>query len=82
MMMGGAWFIGLFVLLLFLLLLVGLVVGGAWLLRQGSGPNVRGISTTPSAREDDDVSEILRRRYAQGEINRDEYERMREDLRR
>lgn len=81
MMMGGGWLIGLLVLFLFLLLLVGLVVAGVWLMRPGSGFNLGG-PPRPAARDDEDAVEILRRRYAQGEITREQYETMREDLRR
>lgn len=80
MMGGGGWLIGLFVFLLFLLLVIGLVVGAVWLARQGAGPNVGGPALGPGRREDD-VFEILRQRYARGEITREEYERMREELR-
>ena len=34
----------------------------------------------PSDRDQDEPLAILRRRYARGEINRDEFDRMRQDL--
>ncbi|MHB1415109.1 MAG: SHOCT domain-containing protein [Chloroflexota bacterium] len=57
----------------------GLLIGGAvflvvWLLRRGS-PAAAG--PPPGERRD---LEILRERYARGEISRDEYEEMRRDL--
>ncbi len=82
MMMGGGWLIGLFVLLLFLLLVAGLVAAGVWLLTQGLGAKLNAGGPRAPVRDDDEVFEILRRRYAQGEITQEEYERMREDLRR
>jgi putative membrane protein len=64
--------------MLFMLLFWGLVVFGAaalirWLLQQ-SDPGRR-RSTGGSA-----ALEILRERYARGEIGREEYERMKRDL--
>lgn len=81
MMMGGGWLVGLLVLLLFLLLVGGLIAGAVLLLRPGSGLNPGGPPGLRPVREDDPL-EILRSRYARGEITREEYERMREDMRR
>jgi len=74
--------VGLLVLLalfLFVLVVAGIVFAGVWYMRRGPGLNMGGPPTPPST--DQDPLQELRRRYAQGEISREEYERMREDLR-
>ena len=78
MMMGGGWLIGLLVLLLFVLLIGGAGVAILWFARDGSA---RGSGTMYQARREEDALEILRRRYARGEITREEFERMREEVR-
>lgn len=66
----GIWGIGMLlsVLLFWALVIVGIVVGIRWLIREGR----------PAA--SDSALEILRQRYARGEINRDEFEAKRRDL--
>lgn len=68
----GIWGIGmmLFMLLFWGLVIVGIVLGIRWLLRQGK------------AGGSDSALEILRQRYARGEINREEFEARRRDLER
>ena len=68
--MWGAWGIGMmFMMLLFwVLVIVGLIVGIRWLLGQRREP------------QGDSALEILRQRYARGEINKDEFEARRRDL--
>ena len=68
--MGGAWGIGMmFMMLLFWgLVIAGLVLGIRWLLSQGKE------SRTDSALE------ILRQRYARGEIDKNEFETRKRDL--
>lgn len=56
-----------------LILLVGI---GMMILRGAASKN------TGAADVSDSAEEIVRRRYAQGEIGRDEYERLLRDLRR
>jgi putative membrane protein len=70
--MGGMWLFW----LLGLLLLAALV----WVIVR-TASNAQGSSRAAS-REDDSPETILKRRYARGEIDRDEYERRLEDLRR
>jgi uncharacterized membrane protein len=76
MMMGSSgWVIGIEVLLLVLLLLGGLVIAGNWLARRTWGASVE----KPHDR-DEEVLEILRQRYARGEITKEVYESMRKHL--
>ncbi len=71
-MMGGWWGFGLLWMLFWIALLV-LVVVAIWRLLQG-----RPGGATDSREES--PMEILKRRYAQGEINREEFEAKRRDL--
>lgn len=57
----------LFTLIFGLLLLVGIAFVVAWLVSRYRGPGESPL-------------DILKRRYAQGEISREEYERMRQEL--
>ena len=78
-MMGGGLLVGLLVLVLLLVLVGGGIAAVVWLMSQGSrGPGQRPPSEAPGQ---DLALETLRRRYAAGEIDREEFERMREDLR-
>jgi putative membrane protein len=66
---------------MWLLWLVGilLLVAVVWLaVRAASG---QGTTVPPRSREDS-AEEILRRRYAKGEIDKDEYQRRMDDIRR
>ncbi len=66
----GIWGIGmmLFMFLFWGLVIVGIVLGIRWLVRQGR------------AEGRDSALEILRQRYARGEINREEFEAKKRDL--
>ncbi|HEV8673664.1 MAG TPA: SHOCT domain-containing protein [Methylomirabilota bacterium] len=66
--MVGAWALGfgLLVLLFWVLVVVGFVVGLRWLVGQG--------------RRSDAALAILRERYARGEINKEEFDAKRRDL--
>lgn len=68
--MWGGWGLGMFsfVLVFWVLVLVALVLGIRWLVSQG-GPA-----------KPDSALEVLRQRYARGEIDRDEFEQKRRDL--
>jgi uncharacterized membrane protein len=66
-------------LLLFVLVVAGVILAGVWYMRRGPGLNMGGPPTPPA--KDGDPLETLRRRYALGEISREEYDSMREDLR-
>jgi putative membrane protein len=67
--------LGIVILLLFLLLVGALLVAGFWL-----GGRNAGASGDGSRRRGDEPLEILRRRYAKGEITAEEYESMHEHL--
>ena len=54
------------------LLVVGLIAGIRWL--------TKGIGTSGAEPPPDRALAILRERYARGEINRDEFERLRRDV--
>ena len=68
--MWGTWGFGmmLFMLVFWGLVIVGVVLGIRWLVSQGRGPR------------SDSALEILRQRYARGEINKDEFEAKKRDL--
>jgi putative membrane protein len=72
--MWGAWGIGMmFMMLVFWgLLIVGLVLGMRWLISQG-----RESRSTPRS---DTALDILRQRYARGEIDKEEFEAKKRDL--
>ena len=68
----GIWGFGmmLFMLLFWALVITGIVLGIRWLIHQGR-PEMS-----------DSALEILRQRYARGDINREEFEARRKDLQR
>ena len=64
------------------LIIVGLVFGVRWLIRADRNSRLPGSPSgwsPPDARPDDPL-EILRQRYARGEIDDEEYERRRKTL--
>jgi len=77
-MMGPGWMLGvmgmnaLIGLGLLALLLVGIVAGLRWL-TGSAGQRAAGFGT-------DRALDLLRERYARGEIDRDEFQRLRQDL--
>ena len=68
--MWGAWGIGMMLIMLAFwgVVIVGLVLGIRWLVSQGKESR------------SDSALEILRQRYARGEINKDEFEAKKRDL--
>jgi putative membrane protein len=77
-MMGPGWMIGimgvnaLIGIGLLALVIVGIVVGVRWL-TTGAGQRAGGSRSNGAL-------DVLRERYARGEISRDEFQRMRQDL--
>jgi len=72
----GGWgmgFGGIFMILFWVVVVVGVVALIRWLMQQ-QGPGER------RSRGDGTALEILRERYARGEIGREDYERMKRDL--
>jgi putative membrane protein len=72
-MWGWGPFMMLFMALFWILLLGMLVLLGVWLFRQFQGRR-------PGSSSDSNALRILQERYARGEINGEEYDRMRADL--
>ena len=68
--MWGAWGLGMmgFMLVFWALVIVALVLGVRWLATQGREPR------------SDTALEILRQRYARGEINKEEFDAKKRDL--
>lgn len=71
---GMGWFGGIFVIVFWVLLIIGLVFLIKWLVQStmGNSGSPRGASSN--------ALEILRERYARGEINKQEFEEKRRDL--
>ena len=76
-MMGGwgmGWFGMIFMIIFWGLIIVGLVLLIRWLIQNTSGKGQTGVRTGSNA------IDILRERYAKGEISRDEFESMKKDI--
>ena len=76
-MMGGwgmGWFGMIFMIIFWGLIIVGLVSLIRWLIQNTGCKGHSGVSTGSKAMD------ILKERYAKGEINRDEFESMKKDL--
>jgi len=69
-MMWGAWGFGMMIMMIlfWVLIIVAVVLGIRWLLGQGKEPR------------SDSALEILRQRYARGEIDKEEFEAKKQDL--
>ncbi len=79
MMGGGEWGMGygmgfgwIFMVLFWALVIFGIVVLAKWLFSTGGSGAFRGSGKS--------ALDILKERYAKGEISRDQYEQMRRDL--
>jgi putative membrane protein len=71
MMWGGYGFMGVFMWIFWILVIVGVVFLVKWLVQQGK--------QSQSGREEDPL-DILKRRYARGEVNKEEFEQIKKDL--
>ena len=75
-MMGGwgmGWFGGIFIVVFWILILVGLVFLIKWLIQSTSRDQANGRGFSRAV-------EILKERYARGEIDKDEFESKKKDL--
>jgi putative membrane protein len=77
MMGGGGWLFGPIMMVIFFALLVGAIILILRLIGVDMGGNASGGG---AARKDDDPLEILRMRFARGEIDREEFEERRKAL--
>ena len=76
-MMGGwgiGWFGGIFMLVFWILIIVGLVILIRWLIHSTKGESGRILSHSPRALD------ILKERYARGEIDKQEFEEKKKDI--
>jgi len=73
--------VGLLVLVFFLVLVAGAVAAAIWYSRRGvTAPREPGMPPPGALTTKEDALETLRRRYAAGDITREEYLQIREDL--
>ena len=71
---GGGWFGGIFMIIFWVLVIVGLIVLIRWLFVSSRADSV--FHHRPSS----NALEILKERYARGEINKQEFEEKKKDL--
>lgn len=77
---GGMMWLGLLMMVFGLLVFAGIILLGVWAVTRLTRSE-RGRSSGPANSAEDPLI-ILQRRYARGEIGRDDYERIRSDLER
>jgi putative membrane protein len=70
-MSGGGWLISILMIIFWLLFIAGIVVLAIWLVNRYRVSGSIGRET---------ALDILNKRYARGEISREEYERMKQDI--
>mgnify|MGYP005840417875 CR=1 FL=1 len=82
MTMPGSFLLIIVVMLMFTVLVAAAVVVGVWALSRSGilGGTAPERVVEPAPLHEDDALEIVRRRFALGEITRDEYEALRRDL--
>jgi putative membrane protein len=79
---GYSWETMIFGGLMMVLFWGGLITLTLWLFRASVGPNVnRSDNSEGQHRPTRDALDILKERYARGEISKDEFEQIRDDLR-
>lgn len=71
MMMGGGWLVGLLMLVFGLLVVAGIVLLVVWAVRSSGQRDLHG---TTLAKGPDEALAIARRRFASGEITKEQYE--------
>jgi putative membrane protein len=71
---GMGWFGGIFMIIFWVLVIVGLIFLIKWLIQSTKGDSGSGRSGSSKALD------ILRERYARGEINKEEFEEKKRDL--
>ena len=72
-MMGGGW--GMLFMIIFMILFLGLIIGGIILLVRFIFP-----SSLSGVKPSQDALEILKQRYARGEIEKEEFEAKKKDI--
>jgi putative membrane protein len=72
---GMGWFGGIFMIIFWILIIVGVVFLIKWLLPKTKGPSSSARADTSSS-----ALGILKERYARGEINKQEFEEKKRDL--
>lgn len=80
-MLGGGWGFGIG--LIFEIVFWGLIIWLIVSLARGGGRGCCGMGIGPGhghGKSDEDVQEILKKRYAKGEITKEQFESMKKDL--
>lgn len=77
---GGGWFGGIFMILFWILLIVGLVFLIRWLIHSTRGEAGGGRPFGGDSYSSSRALDILRERYARGEIDKQEFEEKKKDL--
>jgi putative membrane protein len=77
--MGGGILAGFVLLIVFVLVVIGIVLGVIWIVRQNAGFSMNRTSYSAHTPQNDAL-EILKRRYASGEITKDQYEEKKKDI--
>jgi uncharacterized membrane protein len=73
--MDGEWLGGIFMLLLGAVVVVGIVLLVIWAVRSGSGHNITGSSPThPGEAGHHEAVAIVKRRFASGEVTKEQYD--------
>jgi putative membrane protein len=79
MMMGGSILVGFILLIIFVLVVIGIVFAVIWIIRQNTG-SFMNRTTYMAKHSQDEALDILKRRYASGEITKEQFNDMRKDI--